>query len=232
MTQLIRHGFAALCLSLVVGCGEDVPTAYSDLPMTEDSYVGVMADLVRLQRHPPVARGQIERDRLADSVRLEILERHGVSPSALVEFADIVGYDPAAMQVLAEQIAELADSLEADSIRTEADRTRTSDGASDSDLIEPVVPGRDPGPRFKSPAGVRPRFADPPGPGPDDPADVVTGPDSGRTAPSPPPTVSDSIRPRPDASRRRPGRSRPTADPNSASRRSPEGANGGDLDGF
>ncbi len=212
MTLRIRYGFATLCLSLVVGCGEGAPTASPDLPMPEESYVGAMADLTRLQRNPPVARGQGERDRLTDSVRLEIFERYGVSAARLVEFADVVGSDPATMQILAERIAELADSLEADSIRTETDRERASDGASRSGFIDPVVPGHDPGPRFRTPGVGRPRFADPPTPG--SPADVETDDDSGRAVNPAPPTVSDSIRPRPDASRRRPGRPR-TPTPNS-----------------
>ncbi len=230
MASISRYGFAALCLSLLTGCVEGAPTASPEPPVPEDSYVQVMAELTRLRRHPPIAGGQIERDRLADSVRLEILDRHGMTAADMVALADVAGSDPARMQLLAERIASLADSLDADSIRADADRVRLSERPEGSDPVDPVVPGHDPGPRFRPPGTARPRFADPPGPG--IPADSTTDANTVQAVDSVPPTGLGPARARPDASRRRPGSRRPTSAPDSAAGRSPDRPNSGGPDGF
>ena len=90
MPSIPRLGYLAVCLSLVTGCKERAASEDVALPIPEDSYVAVMAELARVRRRPPPARGQLERDRLADSVRTEVLERHGVTAAELIEFADVV----------------------------------------------------------------------------------------------------------------------------------------------
>jgi hypothetical protein len=133
MTLISRHVFLALSLSLLTGCGERTASEEFTTPISDDSYVAVMAELARVRRRPPHARGQIERDRLADSVRTEVLLRHGVTAAELIEFADVAGSDPARMQSLTERIETFADSIEtstvrADSIRADSvARTRLSD---------------------------------------------------------------------------------------------------------
>jgi hypothetical protein len=122
MTPISRLGQLALLLSLVTGCEERATIEDVIPPIPDDSYVEVMAELTRIRRRPPTARGQIERDRLADSVRTEVLNRHGVTVAEIIEFADVVGSDPGRMQDLAERIATLADSLDADSTRVDSVR--------------------------------------------------------------------------------------------------------------
>ncbi len=123
MTTISRFGFLALMLSLLAGC--EVRTAGEELltPIPEDAYVAVMAELADLRRRPPHARGQIERDRLADSVRTEVLIRHGVTAAELIEFADVIGSDPSRMQSLTERIETFADSLEVATVRLDSIRS-------------------------------------------------------------------------------------------------------------
>jgi hypothetical protein len=125
MTMVSRFGFLALMLSLLAGCEARTAGEESLTPIPEDTYVAVMAELADLRRRPPPARGQIERDRLADSVRTDVLVRHGVTAAELIEFADVVGSDPGRMQSLTERIETFADSLEVavarqDSIRSDS----------------------------------------------------------------------------------------------------------------
>ena len=127
MTSTSRLGCLALILSLVTGCDERAAREDVTLPIPEDSYVAVMAELARVRRRPPHARGQIERDRLADSVRAEVLERHGVTAVEMVEFADGAGSDPGRMQDIAERIEALADSLEVGSVQPDSRGCSTDD---------------------------------------------------------------------------------------------------------
>jgi hypothetical protein len=122
MTLISRYVFPALLLSLLAGCEERTASEEFTTPISEDSYVAVMAELARVRRRPPHARGQIERDRLADSVRTEVLLRHGVTAAELIEFADVAGSDPARMQSLTERIETFADSIETSTIRADSIR--------------------------------------------------------------------------------------------------------------
>lgn len=122
MTLISRHVFLALILSFLTGCEERMASEELTTPISEDSYVAVMAELARVRRRPPHARGQVERDRLADSVRTEVLLRHGVTAAELIEFADVAGSDPARMQSLTERIETFADSIEI--YRARADSSR------------------------------------------------------------------------------------------------------------
>jgi hypothetical protein len=143
------------------------------LPMPQDTYVDVMVELTRLRRKPPSARGAPERERLADSMRAEILERHGVTPEDLLAFADVAGRDPTLMMGLSQAIAELGDSLEvrlsraetagdqgdsgadsADPPATEADSMEVTAPSAESDT--PALP-----PRSNESAAPRPRFSVP-----------------------------------------------------------------------
>ena len=149
MTSTSRLGYLALILSLVTGCDERAAREDVTLPIPEDSYVGVMAELARVRRRPPPARGQLERDRLADSVRTEVLERHGVTAVEIVEFADAVGADPGRMQDIAERIEALADSLEAGSVQPDSSRADSVVIRASEDSAE--EPGADPETRFGNP---------------------------------------------------------------------------------
>jgi hypothetical protein len=142
MTLISRHVFLALILSLLTGCENRTASEELTTPISDDSYVAVMAELARVRRRPPNARGQIERDRLADSVRTEVLLRHGVTAAELIEFADVAGSDPARMQSLTERIETFADSIENSTARADSIRAIV-----DSSESRPVKPG--------------PRFADP-----------------------------------------------------------------------
>jgi hypothetical protein len=112
MTRFLRHRIAFLLLPVLVGCqNADEPAA--ELPIPQDTYVDVMVELTRLKRLPPPARGEPERQRLSDSIRAEILTRHGVTAAEIVAFADIAGRDPTLMMGLSQAIAERADSIQA-----------------------------------------------------------------------------------------------------------------------
>ena len=149
MTSTSRLGHLALILSLVTGCDERAAREDVTLPIPEDSYVAVMAELARVRRRPPHARGQIERDRLADSVRAEVLERHGVTAVEMVEFADAAGSDPGRMQDIAERIEALADSLEVGSVQPDSIRADSAVITAPEDAA--AEPGADPETRFGSP---------------------------------------------------------------------------------
>ena len=215
MTSTSRLGYLALILSLVTGC--DDRSAREDVapPIPENAYVAVMAELARVRRRPPHARGQIERDRLADSVRTEVLERHSVTAVELVEFADVVGSDPGSMQEIAERIEALADSIEvvsvqADSIRADSVVIRASEDAAEE-------PGTDPETRFGNPDLASPA----------DTAIPVESPAAADTADEfepAPPTDSAAPRPRPnDVGPRRRRPSKPAA-PDSTNKQSNDGA--------
>jgi hypothetical protein len=81
--------------------------------MSQDTYVEVMVELTRLRRLPPSARGAPERERLSDSIRADILSRHGVTAEQVVAFADFVGRDPTLMMGLSQAISERSDSITA-----------------------------------------------------------------------------------------------------------------------
>jgi hypothetical protein len=114
MTRLRPRRKALLFLSLLTACGE--PSTGDPLPTSipRGTYVEVMAELARLRRRPPPARGAPERSRLADSARAEILARHGVTAEQILEFADAAGRDPTLMMELSQSVAALSDSMDAE----------------------------------------------------------------------------------------------------------------------
>ena len=164
MPSIPRLGYLAVCLSLVTGCKERAASEDVALPIPEDSYVAVMAELARVRRRPPPARGQLERDRLADSVRTEVLERHGVTAAELVDFAAAVGSDPGRMQDLAERIESFADSLETGAVR--ADTIRADSGVSRPAEVATEGQGTDRETRFRDP-DLAPPCQNIKGPGPE-----------------------------------------------------------------
>jgi hypothetical protein len=221
MTMVSRFGFLALMLSLLAGCEARTAGEESLTPIPEDTYVAVMAELADLRRRPPPARGQIERDRLADSVRTDVLVRHGVTAAELIEFADVVGSDPGRMQSLTERIETFADSLEVavarqDSIRSDsvgqAQVSERQDSLPVTDTLA-IGTGRDtadsseartaePGARFADPdlelpadsgETVDPAAAE---------SDSLPATDTLRDVDSVPPTGAAPIRRRPGNSRR------------------------------
>lgn len=244
MTLITRLVVLALILSLVTGCEERTASEELTPPMSEDSYVAVMAELARVRRRPPHARGQVERDRLADSVRTDVLLRHGVTAAELIEFADVVGSDPSRMQSLTERIETFADSIEtstvrADSVRSDSiARAQSSDGQDGlletdtlvADSGRATVDGSEartaePGARFADPdlastmdsgGQIEPTAGE---------RDSLAAADSASTREQVPPTGAAPIRPRP-GSARRPARRPPPAESDSTSDPSNHGATG------
>jgi hypothetical protein len=107
---LARIAALAIAPTLVVfGCRPD--TAGGDDPIAPDTYVAVMAELADLRRFPPPGDDRSDRDARTDSMRVEILRAHGVTPEELLAFAEHVGPDPERMEALTERIATLTDSL-------------------------------------------------------------------------------------------------------------------------
>jgi len=256
MTPISRLGQLALILSLVTGCEERATIEDVIPPIPDDSYVEVMAELTRLRRRPPTARGQIERDRLADSVRTEVLNRHGVTVAEIIEFADVVGSDPSRMQDLAERIATLADSLDADSTRVDSVRAEPIrgdsaapsarfdrlDGEAGTDTLDArgeriaedrtEIQGGDPGLGIAIPSVANPSFAIPGLAFPADSGNRIesTAADDTLTeVDSPSPTDSAVTRLRPGGGRRPVRRPLQTPEPDSTPDQSNHGATGDDT---
>jgi len=217
MTPIPRLGYLALALSLVTGCEGRAASEDVAPPIPEESYVAVMAELARVRRRPPRARGQLERDRLADSLRTEVLESHGITAAELVDFADAVGSDPGRMQALAERIESLADSLEvgsvgADSIRADSGVSRAAEEAAADQRTDPET-----------------RFGNPDLEPPAEPAIRVEIPAAADTAGGielTPSADSATPRPRPDDSRLPNQRPPKTPAPDTANEQSNHGATG------
>jgi hypothetical protein len=155
-----------LLLLLLTACRDPGSDDSPSLPIPQQTYVEVMAELARLRRRPPPARGAPERERLADSIRTEILARHHVSPEQILAFAEAAGRDPAFMLTISQAIAELSDSMDAelaagesgvDRPDLEVDPARENPVRRDrsipetSDSIAPPA-DRVPGARFATPA--------------------------------------------------------------------------------
>ncbi len=154
---MIRVWPGCLLTLLLLACGRDevTPVPNDALTLLEDTYIQVMAELSDLKRRPPPARIAADRERLADSVRTQILEAHGVTPEELLTFSEIVGRNPARMQLLAERIAEQVDTIAArraredsvrldtaapDSVPTDSvgtDSLPAADSAADSERVAP-----------------------------------------------------------------------------------------------
>jgi hypothetical protein len=101
----------ASVLVLATACAGDPDRAGPSLPMEEDIYVEILArlDLIRTRNYPAEQAGA--RDSVADSARTALLSDYDVAPEQLLSFAEIVGEDPATMEILSARIATLADSL-------------------------------------------------------------------------------------------------------------------------
>lgn len=170
MTRFLRQRVALLALPVLAGCA-DANEQAAQLPFPQDTYVDVMVELTRLRRLPPPARGEPERERLSDSIRADILARHGVTADQVVAFADVAGRDPTLMMGLSQAIAERSDSLQAalargDSVRpsgTDSGRAPAAGRSGESRAGE-VAADSVPEPRFADPAD----FAEP-----DRPADAA-----------------------------------------------------------
>lgn len=129
----------ALAAALAVGaCGPDEPEFRG--PIDAETYVTVMGELADLDRFPPSGPGEAARAERADSARQVILERNGVTPDELLEFAEAAGAHPDLMVELSERIVALSDSLATQ--RTDADDA--ADSAAERDLgLEPRRPAAD-----------------------------------------------------------------------------------------
>lgn len=103
---LATAGAAALAAA---ACGPSEPELRGQIDM--DTYVEVMSELADLERFPPPGSDEATRSARADSVRREILERHGVTPDGLLDFAETVGARPGLMVEIADRIVAASDSL-------------------------------------------------------------------------------------------------------------------------
>jgi hypothetical protein len=124
-----------------------------------------MAELARLRRRPPSARSAPERERLADSIRGEVLARYEVSPGEIVEFADVAGRDPTFMMEVSQAIAEFSDSLDAElALEGSGDEADTSGDEPASESAASTPPSSTAGPE-SDPVAADPvpgaRFANP-----------------------------------------------------------------------
>lgn len=129
----------ALAAAVAVGaCGPDEPEFRG--PIDAETYVTVMGELADLDRFPPSGPGEAARAERADSARQVILERNGVTPEELLEFAEAAGAHPDLMVELSERIVALSDSLATQ--RTGAGHAADSAAARDLGL-EPRRPVTD-----------------------------------------------------------------------------------------
>ena len=104
---LLAGGSAVMVVA--AACGPAEPE--SRLSVDADTYVVVMSELADLERFPPPGSDEMTRGARADSARVAILERHGVTVEELLEFAETVGEDPHRMVELVERIVVITDSL-------------------------------------------------------------------------------------------------------------------------
>jgi len=94
---------------VAAACGPAEPEAR--VSVDADTYVAVMSELADLDRFPPPGSDEMTREARADSARVAILERNGVTVDDLLEFAETVGEDPHRMVELVERIVVITDSL-------------------------------------------------------------------------------------------------------------------------
>lgn len=139
-TLVIAVSTAVAAAVAASACGSDEPEIRG--PIDEDTYVAVMGELADLERFPPSGPGDSARAERADSARLAILERHGVTADELLEFAETAGARPDLMVELSERIVALSDSLA--QRRTAAGRA--ADSAAARELREQTEPEREAAP--------------------------------------------------------------------------------------
>lgn len=98
-------------LFLAATCAGEPERPGSPLPLDDDAYVEVMAQLELIRSRSFPAEEPETRQALADSARAAVLSDRGVDAGELLRFAEIVGADPGRMEDLSGRIAALADSL-------------------------------------------------------------------------------------------------------------------------
>jgi len=98
-------------LFLAATCAGEPERPGSPLPLDDDAYVEVMAQLELIRSRSFPAEEPETRQALADSARAAVLSDRGVDAAELLRFAEIVGADPGRMEDLYGRIAALADSL-------------------------------------------------------------------------------------------------------------------------
>ena len=129
-TLVITLSTAIAAAFMMGACGPAEPEFQG--PIDIDRYVAVMSELADLERFPPPGSDELTRSERADSVRRGILERHGVTPDELLEFAESAGANPDLMVEIIDRIVVISDSLArrrtgaghaADSVAAAADST-------------------------------------------------------------------------------------------------------------
>ena len=129
-TSVITLSTAIAAAFMMGACGPAEPEFQG--PIDVDTYVVVMSELADLERFPPPGPDDITRSARADSVRRGMLERHGVTPEELLEFAESAGANPDLMVEIIDRIVVISDSLArrrtgaghaADSVAAAADST-------------------------------------------------------------------------------------------------------------
>lgn len=130
LAPLLFLGAAALAAG---ACGSGGPTEQG--PVDRDTYATVMGELADLQRFPPPGPDSVTREARADSLRREILDRHGVTADELLTYAEMAGEQPGLMLEISNRIVAVSDSLA-------RERSGRRDPAPDSDTVDAdSVPG-------------------------------------------------------------------------------------------
>jgi hypothetical protein len=126
--RALPWGWLAALALVTIGCRGQTPSAGESPTLTDDTYVSVMVDLLRVGAKPAEAETEEERQVIMDSVRAEVLALHGVTARELIEFADLAGSDPGHMEGMWQRISQALDSTRAADSRHRTEALSEPDG--------------------------------------------------------------------------------------------------------